>query len=107
MKIQLSKLHTYLKFEKNPELAERQFNMDFCQSVFKDIKKNGFKNPLVVCLRNDGDYDIVLGHNRYQCALRLEVTELDCIVTTKLEPKQLRLFKKQNYIVTQFDNDIK
>lgn len=92
--ISIDKLHTYRKYELNPNLAEMHFNSDFCQRMIPDIKERGIINPLVVIKREDEDYDILLGHNRFLIAKHLNIQYLPCEIVEDREKQTLMNIKK-------------
>ncbi len=101
--VAVSSLLSYAKFEKNPQLCKMQFNADFCQTVLKDVKRNGFINPLLVApMDTHGKYRVLIGHNRLLVAKHLNITTVQCIVLhdTPLSPKYLKAAKHRYYSKT-------
>src|SRR3972149_2271940 len=62
--------------EANPnKMTEKQLTK-LCEQILND----GFHQPIMVVLREDGKYDIVSGHHRHKAAMQLGMAEVPCIV---------------------------
>jgi len=104
--IPISEISSYEKFDRSPNLKEKQFSGTFCQNVLKDVIKNGFINPLLVMPKNKhGKYRILIGHNRFLVAKYLKYESINCIVLDlkPSNPKAIKAAKAKYYTKTIVD----
>jgi ParB-like chromosome segregation protein Spo0J len=64
-------------------------NHEAIEAVVASIKEFGFMQPVVV----DTDGVIVVGHTRYQAALRLKMSTVPVLVADKLTPAQVAAYR--------------
>lgn len=80
-------------YEKNPRKNEQAIDR-----VANSIREFGFKVPIVI----DKDNVIVCGHTRYMASLKLDMTEVPCIIADDLTPKQIKAFRLADNKVSEF-----
>jgi len=84
MDIEMRDIGDVKPYEGNP----RQ-NEDAVDAVAASIREFGFRQPIVV----DEDGVIVVGHTRYQAALKLGLTQVPVHVAKGLSPEQVRAYR--------------
>lgn len=68
----------------------KTFNEDSLRELAESIKQHGLTQPVVVVYDGGLDkYEIVVGERRFRAAKLAEFKEIDCIVHTKLDDKQM------------------
>ena len=68
----------------------KTFNEESLQELAQSLKQHGLTQPLVVVYDGGLDkYEIVVGERRFRAAKIAEFTEIDCVVHTKLDDKQM------------------
>jgi len=66
-----------IPFEGNP-----RFDTKIEESLLDDIKKNGILVPILVCSEKNGVFEVIDGERRRQCATRLKIPKIPCIIET-------------------------
>jgi len=84
MDVEMRDIGDVKPYEGNP----RQ-NADAVDAVAASIREFGFRQPLVV----DEDGVIVVGHTRYQAAMKLGLTQVPVHVAKGLSPEQVRAYR--------------
>lgn len=64
-----------ISFEGNP-----RFDTRIEEGLLNDIKKNGILVPILVCPGKDGSFEVIDGERRRQCATRLRIPRIPCII---------------------------
>ncbi len=68
----------------------KTFNEESLQELAQSLKQHGLTQPVVVVYDAGLDkYEIVVGERRYRAAKIAGFTEIDCVVHTKLDDKQM------------------
>lgn len=68
----------------------KTFNEESLQELANSLKQHGLTQPVVVVYDGGLDkYEIVVGERRYRAAKIAGFTEIDCVVHTKLDDKQM------------------
>ncbi len=68
----------------------KTFNEESLQELAQSLKQHGLTQPIVVIYDGGLDkYEIVVGERRYRAAKIAGFTEIDCVVHTKLDDKQM------------------
>ena len=68
----------------------KTFNEESLQELAASLKQHGLTQPLVVVYDGGLDkYEIVVGERRFRAAKLAEFKEVDCVVHTKLDDKQM------------------
>lgn len=68
----------------------KTFNEDSLQELAQSLKQHGLTQPVVVVYDGGLDkYEIVVGERRFRAAKLAEFNEIDCVVHTKLDDKQM------------------
>ena len=68
----------------------KTFNEESLQELAQSLKQHGLTQPVVVVYDGGLDkYEIVVGERRYRAAKIAGFTEIDCVVHTKLDDKQM------------------
>ena len=68
----------------------KTFNEESLQELAKSLQQHGLTQPVVVVYDAGLDkYEIVVGERRYRAAKIAGFTEIDCVVHTKLDDKQM------------------
>src|SRR5574344_1392133 len=68
----------------------KTFNEESLQELAQSLKQHGLTQPLVVVYDGGLDkYEIVVGERRFRAAKLAGFEEIDCIVHTKLDDKQM------------------
>lgn len=68
----------------------KTFKEESLQELAQSLKQHGLTQPLVVVYDGGLDkYEIVVGERRFRAAKIAEFTEIDCVVHTKLDDKQM------------------
>ena len=57
----------------------------------ESIETNGLINPLLVKPLNDGRYEVIAGHRRYEAIRRLGFSHVECNITDETSEKDLML----------------
>lgn len=84
MQIIIKKISDLTPYENNPR------NNDMAvEAVAKSILTFGFKVPMVI----DTNNVIIAGHTRYKAAIKLNMTEVPCIIADDLTEDQIKAFR--------------
>lgn len=75
---------------------------DQVAKIAASIKEFGFRQPLVV----DKDYNIIVGHGRYEAAKLIGLKELPCIVADNLSPEQIKAYRLADNKLNESDWDM-
>ena len=68
----------------------KTFNEESLQELAQSLKQHGLTQPIVVIYDGGLDkYEIVVGERRFRAAKIAEFKEIDCVVHTKLDDKQM------------------
>lgn len=68
----------------------KTFNEESLQELAQSLKQHGLTQPVVVVYDGGLDkYEIVVGERRFRAAKLAEFNEIDCVVHTKLDDKQM------------------
>lgn len=68
----------------------KTFNEDSLKELAQSLKQHGLTQPVVVVYDGGLDkYEIVVGERRFRAAKLAEFNEIDCVVHTKLDDKQM------------------
>lgn len=68
----------------------KTFNEDSLKELAQSLKQHGLTQPVVVVYDGGLDkYEIVVGERRFRAAKLAEFNEVDCVVHTKLDDKQM------------------
>ena len=86
------------QLQKNPS---GQKESPFYQKVRDSMKKNGMINPLL-CIKEEEQYKICIGNNRYLAGLELGYKEMPVKVVTSEVPKDL-MASTNDYIPTEIE----
>lgn len=84
MRVEMRSLNTIRPYENNPRLNDAAVD-----AVAASLREFGFRQPLVV----DPDGVIVVGHVRYQAALKLGLEVVPVHVATELTPEQIKAYR--------------
>lgn len=82
------------------------YNDDRKEDMKESIRKNGIFSPLVVQPINDGEnYEILIGHNRWNCAKELGMTTVPCIIKQNLDADEAETYVVESNVMQRgFDN---
>lgn len=86
----------------NQKLAKNPSNhraSEFYKQVRDSILEKGIINPLLVIQEGD-KYKVVIGQNRYLCAIELDIKEIDVIVIPSKDKPILNQHMKEYKTVT-------
>jgi len=86
------------KLQRNPN---SQRESPFYQKVRDSMKKEGMINPLL-CIKEEEQYKICIGNNRYLAGLELGYKEMPVKVVTSEVPKDL-MTATEDYIPTEIE----
>lgn len=64
---------------------------DEITELASSIEKQGLINPILVQKRNDGKYEVIAGHRRYEAVKRLGLPHIECNVFEDLSEKDILL----------------
>lgn len=84
MNIQNIPVDKIIPYKQNPRKNDDAVNI-----VKKSLKEFGFQQPLVL----DANYEIVVGHTRYNAALKLGMNEIPCILAEHLSDEQIKAYR--------------
>jgi len=84
MNIQNIPVDKIIPYKQNPRKNDDAVNI-----VKKSLKEFGFQQPLVL----DANYEIVVGHTRYNAALKLGMNEIPCILAEHLSNEQIKAYR--------------
>ena len=84
MKIQMISVSDIKPYERNPRKNEKAVDV-----VAASIKEYGFKQPVIL----NNENVIVCGHTRVLAAIKLDITEVPCIIASDLSEEQIKAFR--------------
>ena len=99
MMVPIEKL--FLRNQKLQQNPSSQKESPFYQKVRDSMKKNGMINPLL-CIKEEEQYKICIGNNRYLAGLELGYKEMPVKVVTSEVPKDL-MAATEDYIPTEIE----
>ena len=67
----------------------------------ESIRANGIMVPLIVRPLPNGDYEILAGHNRYECGKEADMTEMPCIIKEGLSDEVAHLIVTESNHISQ------
>jgi len=68
--------------------------VEFFNKIVSDVEKNGLINPLI-CLEKNGNFEIIVGNNRYFAAKKLGITKIDIEVIPENNSKYIKQIIKK------------
>src|SRR5438552_2281771 len=99
MHVELRPLTTIRPYERNPRVNDQAV-----AAVAASIREFGFRQPIVV----DEAGVIIVGHTRYQAALKLGLENVPVHVATGLTPAQIKAYRiadNQTATLSSWDED--
>ncbi len=85
-----------LAIKPDPAQPRKDFNEDELQELAQSIHRNGLLNPITVKENGNGQFIIIAGERRYRAHLVLDLENIDCIVYTGSNGKELQLVENIN-----------
>ena len=84
-----------IEIEKLEDYPNQPFNLydeDKKQEMIESIRINGIMQPLIVRPLNNGNYQILAGHNRKNCAKEIGIKSLPCIIKNNLSNDEAMIY---------------
>lgn len=74
--------------------------------MVESVKENGILNPIIVLKKEDGDYEILSGHNRVNAARLAKINTVPCIVKENLSDKQAYTYVIETNLMQRSFSDL-
>lgn len=74
--------------------------------MVESIKENGILNPVIVLKKDDGDYEILSGHNRVNAARIAKINSIPCIVKENLSEEQTYTYVIETNLMQRSFSDL-
>ncbi|MBU0531253.1 ParB/RepB/Spo0J family partition protein [Patescibacteria group bacterium] len=84
------------KVHHNPRQPRKNFRPEELQELMASIKKHGILQPLVVSIRDDGEYELIAGERRLRSAKELGMQRVPVITRTVNDQEKLELALIEN-----------
>lgn len=74
--------------------------------MVESVKENGILNPIIILKKEDGDYEILSGHNRVNAARLAKINTVPCIVKENLSDKQAYTYVIETNLMQRSFSDL-